>query len=174
MMKYLLCFLIVTSVLGVGTIYGPAGRPARSAVYASLSAMDTTIVGTGGTYYAIVGSFTNAPITGFTALGGPPPGIRYDGGSDRVYEIDWHATVHGDSNAMTIHFGIAIDGTVPMASSIMGTYLKTSGEPQAMSGTAVITLSNAEVVTLVATADDDGDLVIVDHYTVSIRPLYAH
>ena len=137
-------------------------------VFAYLSTPATTTVTTSGTYYDISGTFTNAPMEKFVLDGG----IKYKGTRPRYFEVDWHASVDGNSNGMTIHLGIKKNGTL-VSSSVMGTFLKTANEPQALSGTTVVELDEDDVITLVLTSDGNGDIVNVEHFTTTIRGFFV-
>jgi hypothetical protein len=141
-------------------------------VFAYASTVDTVVVTTGGTYYQLENIFTNGPMEGFTLEVGPPVGIHYDDAATRWFQIAWSTSVSGDANGMTVYCGVAINGTTPEVSSLMGTYLKTANEVEALSGTSVIELDQNDVVTLVLTADGDLDEVTVHQFTTSLRPFF--
>ncbi|RKZ98993.1 MAG: hypothetical protein DRQ46_00520 [Gammaproteobacteria bacterium] len=139
----------------------------KNGVFAYLASPTATTVTTGGTYYTIAGTFTNAPMENFS-LG---TGIDYDGLTTKYFEVDWHATVSGDSNSITCSVGIKKNTSV-VTSSIMGTLLKTSGESYVLSGTTVVELATNDAILLVLTADGDGDVITVEHFTTTIRPFF--
>ena len=143
----------------------------NNGVFASLSASANTTVTTADTYYPIAGTFTNSPMENFAAGTVHTPSIKYIGTETKYFEIDWHATASPDSTGMTVHFGIKKNGTL-IDSSVMGTFLKSGGEAQALSGTSVVELSTNDEIQLVLTADGDGDIVTVPHYTTTMRPFF--
>jgi len=140
-------------------------------VYAALSVADTTTITTGETFYAMEGTFTNTPMKEFTLIAGPYIQLT---GRAGYYEIDWHASVSGDSNAMEVHIGMAKnDETLTIAGEgTVGTYLKTANEVQAVSGTRVIWLEPGDTIQIQVTADDDGDVVTVQHFTTTIARFF--
>lgn len=158
---------------GVVDFTGATVEPAQYGVAGVLSAEDSTTVTIGGTYYAINGTFTNDPIQSFTYVSGPPPGLRYDGAETRYFEVDWSATVSGDSNRITCFIGVGVNGTSPEITNPMEHFLRTAGEPQSFSGTTVIELNTDDVVTLVVSADDNGDVLTFHTMTTTIRPFYC-
>jgi len=140
-------------------------------VYAALSASTDTTITTGETFYAMAGTFTNTPMSGFELIAGPY--IQLTGRSG-YYEIDWHASVSGDSNSMEVHIGMAKnDETLTIAGEgTVGTFLKTSGEVQGFSGTRVVWLEPGDTIQIQVTADDDGDVVTVKHFTTTISRFF--
>jgi len=70
-----------------------------------------------------------------------------------------------------VHFTVKKNGTL-VSEAIMGTYLKTANEVQALSGTAVVSLAQNDKIQLVVTSDGDGDIITTQHFTTSIRPFY--
>ena len=170
MKKIITCILLVLAI-GVSYPYGQAGM-LEIGTYAYLTTVDTTVVTTAGTYYPIEGVFSNAPAELFTPVSSPRAGLRYDGVETLHFEIDWHASARGDANGITAHIGAGVDGVVPCPCSIMGTFLKTANEAQALSGTCVIELAQNEVITLLVTADTNLDEIAMVHFTVSIRRFF--
>lgn len=164
-----LWFLLLIPALAVAS-YIP--HLPKAGTFARMIPPDTVTITTGGTFYEAGEAFDNRATFGFTVSVGPPAGVMYIGATSRWFEIDWHHSTSGNSNGMNVEGGIAINGTVPDSTSVMGTFLKTSGEAQAYSGTLVVELDSADVVTLVISADDDGDVLIIDYLTTSIRPFY--
>lgn len=179
-MFYTLFVLAVITAFFLGAISGvitctPAEASYQqlkehASAYAHLTAMDTTTITTGGSFYEIQGVFANRNMNQFTVVAGPPAGIQYHG-ETRWFLVEYDITVQGNSNGMNVEAGIAIDGTTPDSASIMGTFLKTANEPQAFGGSVEFEVDSGQVVTLVGSADDDGDLFIVKYLTTSIDPL---
>ncbi len=139
-------------------------------VGAYLTAAANTTCTDADTFYAISGTFENDPLKGFT-LGASA--IVYSGRT-RYFEIDWHATIEGDSNSIVAHIGAAIAGeTLTIASAfVMGVFLKTSSEPLSLSGTRVVELSAGDTIQLQCAADGAGDVLTFDHFTTTIRPFF--
>ena len=133
--------------------------------FAYLTGATTTTITTGGTYVPIGGTFSNDPSESF--IGVADPALQYKNHRKMWFEIDWHATISPNSNGMTVHIGAKKNGTM-VAPSIMGTYLKTANECQALSGTFLIELDYDDKIQLVVTADGDGDIVDFKHFTTSI------
>ena len=104
-------------------------------VFASLNtATDTTII-VAGIYYPIAGTFDNVIVGGFELVA--TPAIKCLCDVKKYYEVDWHASCSGNSNGITVHCGIKVAGALE-SHSVMGTYLKTANEAQALSGTVVV------------------------------------
>src|SRR6056297_2236337 len=101
--------------------------PPKTGVFAALMAESSTTITAADTYESIAGSFSNTPMYNFSLISGPA--IQCDCNIKKYYEIDWHATIVGDSNGMTVHIGIKKNGTL-VDSSVMCTYLKTADEAQ--------------------------------------------
>lgn len=141
----------------------------KRGVFAYLTAPADTEVTLAGTYYPIEGTFTNDPFENFSVGSG---GIQYDGRIEKTFEIDWHATLYGDSPGITVSAGIRIDGVIATA-SLMTTYLKTNGEAQALSGTEIVKLQPGQEVELVLTADGAGDKITVVNFTTSITKFFV-
>jgi len=142
----------------------------KAGVFAYLSASANTTITTASTFQYIEGTFLNPVIEGFSLTASPA--IQCDITQVREYEIDWHATIKGNSNGINVKVGIGITGAQPNASSIMGTYLKTSGESQAVSGTTVVELGYGDEVQLMITTDGTADIMTVDYFTTTIRPFF--
>ncbi len=140
----------------------------KSGVFAYLTASTNTTVTTADTYYPIAGSFTNSPMEDFSF---DTDHLEYDGNKTQYFEIDWHASISGDANGITCDIGVKINTTV-VTSSVMGTYLKTSGEVQALSGTCVVELETDDEIQLVLTSDSDGDVITVEHFTTTISEFF--
>ena len=140
-------------------------------VFASLSAPTDTTITVADTYYPIAGTFSNDPLEGFVGATAYPPGIKYNESMTQYFEIDWHATVIPDSNTTTVHFAIKKNGVL-VTSSIMGSLLKNNGQPYNLSGTCVIEMSTGDEIQLVVTADGNGDVLTIQHYTTSITEFF--
>ena len=141
----------------------------KRGVFATITSEAETTVTTAGTYYPIAGTFSNNPMEEFQLTA--DPAVQYTGGATIFFEIDWHATVFADDSGRTVHFGIKKNGTL-VDSSVMGTFLKTFDEAQALSGTCVIELSTDDKIQLVLTSDADGDKITAKHYTTTIQPFF--
>lgn len=141
----------------------------KTGVFASLDAPANTTVITAGTYYPIAGNFTNSPIQNFTAVA--TPAIRYDGTLTQYFEIDWHASLSGDANNITVNVGIKIDGVLDTR-SVMPQFLKNLGQTYTLSGTVVVELAQNSTVQLVLTSDTNGDIITVENFTTSITEFF--
>jgi hypothetical protein len=128
-----------------------------------------TTVTTAGTYYPIAGTFTNPCMEQFQAVA--DPAIQYIGDQTLDFEIDWHAAVSCDNSTRHVTMGIKKNADV-VASSLMGTTLKTAGDEYSLSGTCVVSLAKNDKIQLILTSDNDGDEVTANHYTTTIRPFY--
>lgn len=138
-------------------------------VSAYLTASDTTTITTAGTYYPIAGTFDNDPIEYFSLVAGPS--IQYDYCETKYFEVDWHATVSGDSASITTTVGIKKNTTV-IDDSKMQTFLKNLGQKYAVSGTTVVSLACNDTIQLVCTSDGDGDVLTFHNFTTTIREFY--
>lgn len=136
-------------------------------VFAYLSTGTATTIVTGSLYYPIQGPFVNDPFVGFSVAENK---IQYDGAAGE-FEIDWSATIQGDANSIVGHIGVSVDGEIlsEFSPSVMGTLLKLAGEPQAISGTDVVTLNTGSTIQLQVSADSDGDIITVVHFTTTLR-----
>lgn len=138
-------------------------------VFASLQASDTTTIITAGDYVPISGTFSNSPLEKFELT--ETPSIKYAGTKTMQFEIDWHATVSSDKATSTVKCGIMLNDSL-VADSGMSSLLKIANEPQAMSGTVVVQLSENDEIQLVTTSDGDGDVLTFLNYTTTIRPFF--
>jgi len=130
---------------------------------------NTTTCTAADTWYPIAGTFTNSPMQDFS-LGTLT--IDYDGLETKQFKIDWSASCSGDSSSMTIHIGVKKNGTI-LPGSIMGTFLKTVDEPQALGGTVVVELETGDTIQLVIMADGAGDIVSTKHFTTAVNGFYV-
>ena len=137
-------------------------------VFAALITETSTTITTANTYYPISGSFANSPLANFCLVS--DPAIQYDD-IHKWFEIDWHATAYADANNTTVHIGIRKNNQL-LESSIMGTFLKTADEAQALSGTLALDLNSGDKVQLVVTSDGDGDIITFKHFTTTIREFF--
>lgn len=143
----------------------------ETGVFAALSAEADTTITTAGTYYPILGTFSNTPIQGFSAGTEYTPSVKYTQSLTRYFEIDWHASFSADAASTTVHFGIKKNGVLE-SDSVMGTLAKTAGEVYHLSGTDVVELETDDEIQLVVSSDGDSDVISVIHYTTTIRPFY--
>jgi len=144
---------------------------AKAGVLAYLSSSTATTITTGDTYYPISGTFTNNPIENFAAGTTYTPSIKYTGEATRYFKIDWHASLKGNSDSITTSVGVKLNNVL-VSSSVMGTLIKTTGEPQSLSGTCVLELDTNDEVQLVVTANDDGDVITFEYFTTTIKPFF--
>jgi hypothetical protein len=140
--------------------------PPQSRVFAYLVAQANTTVTEAGTYYPILGTFTNDPIDGFATVA--DPAIKYTNNITRCFEIDWHTSLSADDNGRTVHCAIK-KNDILVAPSIEGTFLKVAGEPQALSGTVALELEKDDTIQLVLTSSVNLDVITVYHFTTTIR-----
>ena len=137
---------------------------------------DTTIT-TGGTYEAVVGTFTNSPCELFATGTEETPSIKYTGTTARYFEIDWHASCSADVATTTVTFAIykydASETTFELvASSPMSTLCKNADELYALSGSCVVELDEDDEIQLVVTSDGDGDVITVNNFITSIAKFF--
>ena len=135
-------------------------------VFAALTASADTTITTGGTYYPILGTFSNDPISGFELV--VDPAIQYKGTNTHYFEIDYHASVKATGNNRSISLGIKKNGVLVDASVMKG-YAKTLAENIIISGTSVVQLETDDKIQLVCTCDASETLTF-DSYTTTIRP----
>lgn len=138
-------------------------------VFAALTSPEDTTVTTAGTYYPILGTFSNTPISNFSLIAGPS--IKYDDCETHFFEIDWHASLSTPVNNITVTCAIKKDGVL-VASSEMPAFCKNSNQPYTLSGTSVVELKCDETIQLVLTADSSATIVTVSSYTTTIREFY--
>ena len=131
--------------------------------FAYLSASADTTITTAATWYAIQGTFVNQ----FANFEIDTDKIKYTGTHDHMFEIDWHAKVASDTTRATINITVSINGT-PVDSSKMGAFAPTAGEPVAVSGTEVVTLSQNDTVQLVIQSDKAGSDITIGQFVTSI------
>ena len=162
------------SVVGVGYEVNDTGTAdgytmgRRSGVFAYLTSPSNTTCTLADTWYPIAGAFTNNPMLDFSFV---TDHIEYDGTLKQYFEIDWHATIEGDSNGITAHIGIYLNSSI-VASSVMGVFLKYSGEVMTLSGTCVVEMEQGDEIQLVAMADGAGDVITVKHFTTTIARFF--
>ena len=87
----------------------------KCGVHGFLNAPADTTVTTANTYYPIQGTFTNSPIEDFSLA---TDKIQYDGTKTQYFEVDWHATIKGDSASITAKLGVKKNDTVCTGSII--------------------------------------------------------
>lgn len=143
--------------------------PTAYGAFAALSEQANTTITDAGTYYPILGTFTNSPVVGFQGVA--DPAIQYTAAPTRYFEIDWHATLSADDGLRTVHCGVNKNGTF-VDSSRMGAYLKTADEPGSFSGTCVVQLEKNDKIQLVVTSSADGDVITFYHFTTTIREFF--
>lgn len=136
-------------------------------VFAYLTAEAGTTITTAGTWYTILGTFTNTPFENFSIAADK---IMY-AGPKQYMEVDWSCSMSGDSPITTAHVTVKINSTVYDAQQ-MGTRLTTANIPYAVSGTLVVELDTDDTVQLVTTADGNGDVITFQHFVTSIRPFF--
>ena len=135
-------------------------------VYAFLPNSTDTTITVAGTYYPITGPFTNDPLIGFIF---DTDHIEYSGPITRHFEIDWHSTLQADNIGTIVHVGISINSAAPIA--VSATTCRTANDEYALSATAVVSLKTDDEIQLVISADGSGDVITVDHFTTTIRPI---
>lgn len=140
-------------------------------VFAYLSASADTTITTAGTYYPILGTFTNNPLEGFAAATAFPPGIKYVEAETEYFKILWAASISADSASTTVSFGVKKNNVLETG-SLMSTLCKTAGELYAISGIYVVELATNDEVQLVVTTDGNGDVITVDNYTTAITHFF--
>lgn len=147
-----------------------SNRP-KVGVFAALTAEANTTVTTAGTFVAISGTFSNTPLEGFSFTA--DPAIKLENGSG-FYKVEWAASAKGDSNGIQVHIGIAKNGeTLTTASpSVMCSFLKTANESQALGGVFVLELEQGDTVQLQLTADGNGDVITLTHFTTAISQFF--
>lgn len=143
---------------------------AKAGVSAYLPSSTATTITIGGTYYPINGTFTNNPIENFATGTTYTPSIKYTGEATKYFKIDWHASLKGNSDSITASVGVKLNNVLA-SSSVMGTLIKTTGEPQALSGTCVLELDTNDEVQLVVTAGN-GDIITFEYFTTTIKPFF--
>lgn len=138
-------------------------------VFAYLTEATGTTITTAGTYYPILGTFTNEPLSGFDAAVTYTPGIRYTGTAPAYFKIDWSASLLADSNEATAIITTKKNGVTCEAGE-MHTYLKYAGERGAASGTCVYKLEYGDEVQLVVTSDSNGGIITFENFVTTIKP----
>lgn len=128
-----------------------------------------TTVTSAGTYYPILGTFSNPNLEQFEVVA--DPAIKYTGPDTMDFEVDWHATI--SCNNASRHVTIAIKKNADVqTSSVMGTTLKTAGDKYALSGTCVVSLTTNDKIQLVLTSDNNGDEMTAHYFTTTIKPFF--
>lgn len=141
----------------------------ESGVFAAMSGSASTTIVTSGSYYPIQGTFTNVPMVNFSFVS--TPAIRYDGKNSPYFRIAWSATMTADANGTTVYCAVKKSGSL-VTPSIMGQYIKTSGEWYNLVGISVVELTQNDEIQLVVTSDGDGDKITFLYYTTSISPFF--
>ena len=137
-------------------------------VFAYLSSSANTTITTSGTYYPILGTFTNSPTSLFSVTA--TPAIQYKDRKTTYFEIDWHASMSSSTVSTLISVGVK-KNTVLSSPSIMTTFVKTSSESESFSGTVVLELSYDDEIQLVVTSDSHGDIITFENFTTTIREI---
>jgi len=114
-----------------------------------LTASDTTIISTSGTYYPIGGVFTTSPSYMFTPVA--DPGIRYDGDLAQYFLIQWNASFSVNVPGTTVTLGVKDGGL--LSPSLMSQYCKNAAELYSVSGVIVVGLSKNDVIQLIITSE---------------------
>lgn len=129
---------------------------------ASLDASSNTTMTNATDWYLIQGAFTND----FEDFELDTDKIKYIGTETYSFEIDWHAKLASDTVAATVNITVSINGT-PTESNKQGIYLKTAGEPGAVSGTEVVELSTNDTIQLVIQTDKAGSVITVGQFNTT-------
>lgn len=138
-------------------------------VFAYLTEATDTTVTTAGTYYPILGPFSNNPLSGFDAAVTYTPGIRYTGTKTAYFEVDWSASLYAGENGTTAVITTKKNGVACEAGE-MHTYLKYAGEKTPSAGTCVYKLEQGDEVQLVVTSDGNGDIITFENFVTTIKP----
>lgn len=131
-----------------------------------------TTITAANTMQAIAGTFTNAPLEGFSIVGDE---LTYTEAETRYFEVDWHATVSADVAGTTVYIGVTKNEaalTIATDPSIMGGFAKYAAEAIQLSGTVVMELAQNDTVQLQIASDGIGDVLTVTHFTTTIRPFF--
>jgi hypothetical protein len=143
----------------------------KSGVFAYLEIPSVTNISVADTWTPVLGAFINNPIEDFnTDTSIVNPGIKYIGSLTQYFEIDFHISCSHISNGSTVSICINKNG-ITLNGCTMSTYLKTSGEPQAFSGTSVIELSQNDEIQIVIKASKTGD-VTINNFVTSISEFF--
>jgi len=156
----------VDNINASGTVSGQ-----KVGVFAYLSAPFDTETTVAGTYYPILGTFTNGPIECFSAAVTYTPGIKYDCSLTQWFEVDWHASVSAEVVNTVFHCGVMKNGVL-VGGSIMGTFAKNAGQVYAVSGTAVIELAVGDEIQLVCTSDQATKDLTFQEFTTTISEFF--
>lgn len=138
-------------------------------VYAYLATGTSTTIVSGTYWYPIQGPFVNDPFQDFTIQSDQ---ITYAGTLAQYFEIDWHCTAScTNNNNVTCDIGIKVNG-ITHEECVMGTFLKTTNEQAAFSGTIVHFLAPGDTIQLIITSDGDGDIILIRQFTTTIKQFF--
>jgi len=127
------------------------------------SATETTVA-TAGTYVGIDNAMTTEILENFKL---DAPYMVFTGDIPRYFKFQYSAAIQADSNGTTVHLAIEKnDTTVP--SSVISTYIKTSGEEFPVSGTGATLVEPGDKLQMMVTADGNGDKIKFDHLSRSV------
>jgi len=157
---------VVGNISATGYITG-----LKCGAFASLDSSANTTITTSGTYYPILGTFTNDPLEQFDAATTYTPGIKHTGTKTQYFEIDWHATLSADVANTTTHLGVKKNGVL-VSPSVMAQFCKNANQEYAISGTVVVELAENDEIQLVVSSDGSGDVITFDHYTTTITEFF--
>ena len=125
----------------------------------------TNTIVTAGAYQPLDGTWSNRCVHDFTYSAS---NIIYTGSTKKAFEIDWQASVSGDSLNVKAFVAVAINDTLcPM--SIQQSETKDANVVSSFGGTCVLDLASNDVVQIQTTSDGTGDELYFVTFSTTIR-----
>jgi hypothetical protein len=155
---------VIGEIAATGSVTGE-----KNGVFAYLISSAPTTITTAGTYYPILGTFTNSPSDNFTAVASPA--IRYDGNTTQYFKIEWCAAISSEDGGRTVNIAIKKNGNL-LSSSIMGQYCKTGAEIFNIAGICVVELAKNDEIQLVVTSSTNLDVVTLHNFTTAMGEFF--
>lgn len=138
-------------------------------VFAFLSEPTETDTPDADVMVPVAGTFTNAPIKGFSTVA--TPAIRYDENKKQWFEIDGHITFSSLLPTTTVCVGVKINGVLDTG-SVIHAYAQNLNQLYHVSGTIVLELEKDDEVQLVISSSRANNTLTVDGYTTSISEFF--
>lgn len=160
-----------TSIIkGDGTILTPSTITGKKlGVFAYLTAPAVSTIVTAGTYVPIAGTFSNAPMEGFSFSA--TPAIKYNHTLTQYFKIEWYASLKSDKSATQVSLSIKKDGLL-LIGATMTQVCKQIGDLYTLAGTAVVELAQNGEIQLVLTCDKDNTNITIDTFTTTIHEFF--
>lgn len=140
----------------------------KSGVFGYLVEPGEIIISETDIYQSLLLNLTLNPIEDFELTSSTK--IKYIGNKTQHFEVLFHASLYGDTNGIAVHIADKKNGAIIIGSE-MGTFLKFTGEEQAISGLFVFDLETNDEIEFVVRSDG-ADTLTFAHFTASIREFF--